>query len=199
VFLDGLFSTAGAVPANLPVGRDLTIRRKIENRRYYCAFGRSKAMIESGHHVALLKPSPGWRYTKPFMRIPIGRRSVSMSVRESMPDTDEEKIAGCQPPPVSDPALRQMVRPIVQHVAALDRARADCWSGRYPRAPLRARRASSETESGAVAASTATGLALFIEAAGDAEAILFMRQASTRRHPHRRHDGFRIVLVLKKF
>jgi hypothetical protein len=30
VFLDGLFSTAGAVPANLPVGRDLTIRRKIE-------------------------------------------------------------------------------------------------------------------------------------------------------------------------
>jgi hypothetical protein len=31
VFLDGLFSVAGAVPANLPVGRDLTIRRKIEN------------------------------------------------------------------------------------------------------------------------------------------------------------------------
>jgi hypothetical protein len=31
------------VPANLPVGRDLTIRCKIENRRYYCAFGRSKA------------------------------------------------------------------------------------------------------------------------------------------------------------
>jgi hypothetical protein len=27
----GYFSTAGAVPANLPVGRDLTIRRKIEN------------------------------------------------------------------------------------------------------------------------------------------------------------------------
>jgi hypothetical protein len=43
VFLDGLFSTAGAVPANLPVGRDLTIRRKIENGRYYCAFCRSKA------------------------------------------------------------------------------------------------------------------------------------------------------------
>src|ERR1700683_3849519 len=42
VFLDGLFSTAGGVPANLPVGRDLTIRRKIENGRYYCAFGRSK-------------------------------------------------------------------------------------------------------------------------------------------------------------
>jgi hypothetical protein len=31
------------VPANLPVGRDLTIRRKIENGRYYCALGRSKA------------------------------------------------------------------------------------------------------------------------------------------------------------
>jgi hypothetical protein len=31
------------MPANLPVGRDLTIRRKIENGRYYCAFGRSKA------------------------------------------------------------------------------------------------------------------------------------------------------------
>jgi hypothetical protein len=42
VFLDGLFSMAGAVPANLPVGRDLTIRRKIENGRYYCAFCRSK-------------------------------------------------------------------------------------------------------------------------------------------------------------
>jgi hypothetical protein len=31
----------------------------------------------------------------------------------------EEEIADCQPPAVSDPALRQMVRPIVQHVAAL--------------------------------------------------------------------------------
>jgi hypothetical protein len=35
----------------LPVGRDLTIRCKIENGRYYCAFSRSK-----GHHVAL-KPA----------------------------------------------------------------------------------------------------------------------------------------------
>ena len=43
VFLDGLFSTAGAVPADLPVGRDLTIRRKIENGRYYCALGHSKS------------------------------------------------------------------------------------------------------------------------------------------------------------
>ena len=58
MFLDGLFSTAGAVPANLPVGRDLTIRRKIENGRYYCAFGRSKAIIESGHHVALNPRAP---------------------------------------------------------------------------------------------------------------------------------------------
>jgi integrase len=40
VFLDGVISTAGPMPANLPVGRDLTIRRKIENGRYYCAFGR---------------------------------------------------------------------------------------------------------------------------------------------------------------
>jgi hypothetical protein len=37
----GYFSVAGAVPANLPVGRDLTIRRKIENGRYYCAVPRS--------------------------------------------------------------------------------------------------------------------------------------------------------------
>jgi hypothetical protein len=36
------FSMAGAVPANLPVGRDLTIRRKIENGRYYCALGRTR-------------------------------------------------------------------------------------------------------------------------------------------------------------
>jgi hypothetical protein len=43
VFLDGLFLRGRRVPANLPVGRDLTIRRKIENGRYYCAFGRSKA------------------------------------------------------------------------------------------------------------------------------------------------------------
>ena len=41
MFLDGLFSTAGAVPASLAVGRDLTIRRKIENGWYYRAFGRS--------------------------------------------------------------------------------------------------------------------------------------------------------------
>jgi hypothetical protein len=41
-----------------------------------------------------------------------------------MPDTDRGKIAGCQPPAVSDPALHQMVRPIVLHVAALtERAR----------------------------------------------------------------------------
>jgi hypothetical protein len=39
----GYFSTAGPMPANLSFGRDLTIRRKIENGRYYCAFGRSKA------------------------------------------------------------------------------------------------------------------------------------------------------------
>jgi hypothetical protein len=39
VFLDGLFSVAGAVPANLSFGRDLTIRRKIENGWYYCALG----------------------------------------------------------------------------------------------------------------------------------------------------------------
>ena len=38
------------MPADLPVGRDLTIRRKIENGRYYCAVG---TRIESGHHVAL--------------------------------------------------------------------------------------------------------------------------------------------------
>jgi hypothetical protein len=31
----------------------------------------------------------------------------------------EEEIAECQTPPVGDPALHQMVRPIVQHVAAL--------------------------------------------------------------------------------
>jgi hypothetical protein len=31
----------------------------------------------------------------------------------------EEEIADCRAPSVSDPALRQMVRPIVQHVAAL--------------------------------------------------------------------------------
>jgi hypothetical protein len=52
----GYFSTAGAVPANLPVGRDLTIRRKIENGRYYCAFWRRKPTTESGHHVALNPP-----------------------------------------------------------------------------------------------------------------------------------------------
>jgi hypothetical protein len=34
--------------------RDLTIRCKIENGRYYCAFGRSKAHHESGHHVVLI-------------------------------------------------------------------------------------------------------------------------------------------------
>src|SRR5271165_1260528 len=31
----------------------------------------------------------------------------------------EEEIADCHAPTVSDPALRQMVRPILQHVAAL--------------------------------------------------------------------------------
>jgi hypothetical protein len=32
------------MPANLPVGRDLTIRRKIENGRYYCAVGDRKRL-----------------------------------------------------------------------------------------------------------------------------------------------------------
>ena len=31
----------------------------------------------------------------------------------------EEEIADCRTPAVSDPALRQMVRPILQHVTAL--------------------------------------------------------------------------------
>jgi hypothetical protein len=31
----------------------------------------------------------------------------------------EEEIADCRAPAVSNPALRQMMRPIVQHVAAL--------------------------------------------------------------------------------
>jgi hypothetical protein len=36
----------------------LTIRRKIENGRYYCAFGRSKAHHESRHHVVLNPHDP---------------------------------------------------------------------------------------------------------------------------------------------
>jgi hypothetical protein len=43
------------MPANLPVGRDLTIRCKIENGRYYCALGRSN---EAGHYVALNPRGP---------------------------------------------------------------------------------------------------------------------------------------------
>ena len=43
------------MPANLPVGRDLTIRRKIENGRYYCAL---EPIIESRHHVALNPRAP---------------------------------------------------------------------------------------------------------------------------------------------
>jgi hypothetical protein len=46
------------MPANLPVGRDLTIRRKIENGRYYCAFAVRKPIIELGHHVALNPRAP---------------------------------------------------------------------------------------------------------------------------------------------
>jgi hypothetical protein len=60
VFLDGLFSTAGAVPANLPVGRDLTIRRKIENGWYYCALGRSKSMKSRG---TLVVETGSWSMT----------------------------------------------------------------------------------------------------------------------------------------
>jgi hypothetical protein len=46
------------MPANLSFGRDLTIRRKIENGRYYCAFGRSKAHHRIRHHVALNPRAP---------------------------------------------------------------------------------------------------------------------------------------------
>jgi hypothetical protein len=58
VFLDGLFLHGRRVPANLPVGRDLTIRCKIESSRYYCAFGLRKPINESGHHVALNPRGP---------------------------------------------------------------------------------------------------------------------------------------------
>jgi hypothetical protein len=58
VFLDGLFLRGRHMPANLPVGRDLTIRRKIENGRYYCAFAVRKPMIEAGHHVELNPRGP---------------------------------------------------------------------------------------------------------------------------------------------
>jgi hypothetical protein len=118
VFLDGLFLRGRRAPANLPVGRDLTIRRKIENGRYHCAFCRSNRTTSRSTR-AVLKPPPRRRCTKPFMRIPIGRRCVSMSVGYQCRIRTEEKIAGCQPPPVSDPALRQMAWSIVQHVAAL--------------------------------------------------------------------------------
>ena len=48
------------------------------------------------------------------------RAPVSMSARRSLTGTGRGKeIADRQAPAVSDPALRQMVRPIVQHVAAL--------------------------------------------------------------------------------
>ena len=61
----------------------------------------------------------------------------------------EEKVAECQTPPIGNPALRQMVRPIVQHVAARQGQAdfsADCWWDRCQNAPLQARRASSGTE-----------------------------------------------------
>jgi hypothetical protein len=108
----GLFSTAGAVPANLPVGRDLTIRRKIEKRLVLLCFGpfespSSNQGTTSCSTRAVLKPPPRRRCTKPFMR-------VRCQCGDQCRIRTEEKIAGCQPPPVSDPALRQMVRPIVK-------------------------------------------------------------------------------------
>ena len=53
------------------------------------------------------------------MRCAIQRLTVSTSVRQQCRIRTEEEITECQTPPVGDPALHQMVRPIVQHVAAL--------------------------------------------------------------------------------
>jgi hypothetical protein len=103
------------MPAELPISCDLRRFVQPENGRYHCAFGVRKPIIESGTtslNPRGLKPPPRPRCTKPFIR---PRCQCGDQCRIGT----EEKIAGCQPPPVSDPALRQMVRPIVQHVAAL--------------------------------------------------------------------------------
>jgi hypothetical protein len=58
------------MPAELPISCDLRRFVQSENGRYYRAFCRSKARLESGHHVAptraLLEPPPRRRCTKPF-------------------------------------------------------------------------------------------------------------------------------------
>jgi hypothetical protein len=68
----GYFSTAGAVPANLPVGRDLTIRRKIENAGIIVLLAVRKPMIESGNHVALNPRTPNCISALPAARLIAG-------------------------------------------------------------------------------------------------------------------------------
>ncbi len=47
------------------------------------------------------------------------RAAVGCPWSDPLPVRTEKEIAVCRAPAVSDPALRQMVRPIVQHMAAL--------------------------------------------------------------------------------
>jgi hypothetical protein len=53
------------------------------------------------------------------MRCGIQRLTVQCQCGDQCRIRTEEEITECQTPPVGDPALHQMVRPIVQHVAAL--------------------------------------------------------------------------------
>jgi hypothetical protein len=64
----GYFSVAGPMPANLPVGRDLTIRRKIENGRYYCALAtriESRAAWSGDNSISCGRPSRARRSCAP--------------------------------------------------------------------------------------------------------------------------------------
>jgi hypothetical protein len=90
--LDGLFLHGRRVPANLPVGRDLTIRCKIENGRYYCALGRSflgidwqptrstRALLSA--RSATIRPQPMWLPPKTGS-LPRGRLSPSRRASRS--------------------------------------------------------------------------------------------------------------------
>jgi hypothetical protein len=71
VFLGASVLHGRRMPANLPVGRDLTIRCKIENRRYcryYCAFGRSnrsRAAWSGDNSISCGRPSRARRSCAP--------------------------------------------------------------------------------------------------------------------------------------
>jgi hypothetical protein len=110
------------MPAKLPISCDLRRFVQLENGRYHCALGRSKAHHRIRAHVALnprapeaVRPGAVYEAVYAYPNGPAVRFDVSAGIDAGYGPRKDRRLPAAD----MEPALRQMVWPIVQHVAAL--------------------------------------------------------------------------------